>query len=98
MTNLIKLLREAADALEQAERRLDAVGRNLADGNELGSPSWNWSTRARKVISRGGFSLLLSDQVSADQLYDIKNFGPSTMREIREKLAKRGMYLKGERP
>ena len=57
------------------------------------------SVRARKCMIRLGISTIgdLINRTEAD-LLECKNFGVTTVNEIREKLAERGSYLVGEEP
>lgn len=61
--------------------------------------AFGFSVRIRKTARRLGFSTvgeLLT--FTAAQLLDVKNFGQVSLAEIREKLARYGLYLRGDKP
>ena len=57
----------------------------------------NLSVRARKCMNRLGINSL-GDliQRSADELLESKNFGMTSLNEVREKLAQYGLTLRGD--
>lgn len=57
----------------------------------------NLSVRARKCMMRLGVSTI-GDLVrrSADELLEVKNFGVTSLKEVREKLAEYGLRLRGD--
>ncbi|HMF14398.1 MAG TPA: DNA-directed RNA polymerase subunit alpha C-terminal domain-containing protein, partial [Gemmataceae bacterium] len=57
----------------------------------------NLSVRARKCMNRLGINTL-GDliQRTADELLESKNFGMTSLNEVREKLAQYGLSLRGD--
>jgi len=57
----------------------------------------NLSVRARKCMNRLGIATLGElVQRSADELLESKNFGQTSLSEVREKLAQLGLTLRGD--
>ena len=57
----------------------------------------NLSVRARKCMNRLGINTLGEViQRSADELLESKNFGMTSLNEVREKLAQLGLTLRGD--
>jgi DNA-directed RNA polymerase subunit alpha len=57
----------------------------------------NLSVRARKCMNRLGINSLADlVQRSADELLESKNFGMTSLNEVREKLAQFGLSLRGD--
>ena len=57
----------------------------------------NLSVRARKCMNRLGINTLGElVQRSADELLESKNFGMTSLSEVREKLAQYGLTLRGD--
>jgi len=58
----------------------------------------NFSGRVRKALYRLNITTVdeLTD-VTSDALLGCRNFGLTTLQEVRSKLAKQGLYLKGEK-
>ncbi len=59
----------------------------------------NLSVRARKCMNRLGINTL-GDliQRTADELLESKNFGMTSLTEVRDKLRQYGLSLRGDRP
>ena len=71
-----------------------------ADEQQLLSQSigeLNLSVRARKCTTKLGINLI-SDLVrrTAEDLMECKNFGVTSLNEVREKLTERGLKLRGD--
>ena len=68
---------------------VDLLGKPIAD--------LNLSVRARKCMIRLGINLL-SELVrrTGDDLLECKNFGVTSLNEVREKLTQHGMKLRGD--
>jgi DNA-directed RNA polymerase subunit alpha len=76
--------REPADEQEQA-----IMGKSVSD--------LNLSVRARKCMNRLGINAIGElVQRSADDLLESKNFGMTSLNEVREKLAQLGLSLRGD--
>jgi DNA-directed RNA polymerase subunit alpha len=78
--------------LEPAEASADEQEIHSLPINEL-----NLSVRARKCTSKLGIALI-GDLVrrTAEDLLECKNFGVTSLNEVREKLAERGLKLRGD--
>jgi DNA-directed RNA polymerase subunit alpha len=78
----------------------EVAGEPSTDDQELLSlpiTELNLSVRARKCTSRLGINIV-ADLVrrTADDLMECKNFGVTSLNEVREKLAERGLKLRGD--
>lgn len=88
---LADLLEEAAKALREADNALKNISR------KQGLPLSEFNTRIRKSLYRLGITTL--DQLcstTAIELLETKNFGERCLQEVREKLNKHGLCLRGE--
>lgn len=58
-----------------------------------------WSVRTRRAFERGGINDIseLTSKTAAE-LLDIRNFGQTSLNEVRSCLAARGLSLRGESP
>ena len=89
----------AAPAIAE-EAVADFAGEPTSDDQELLSlpiTELNLSVRARKCTTRLGINLV-ADLVrrTAEDLMECKNFGVTSLNEVREKLAERGLKLRGD--
>jgi DNA-directed RNA polymerase subunit alpha len=83
-----------------AEEPLAEMAEPTADEQELLSQpitELNLSVRARKCTTKLGINLI-SDLVrrTAEDLMECKNFGVTSLNEVREKLSERGLKLRGD--
>lgn len=98
---LASVLRHAAKLLEDAADTSADLSRALLSGIQPADSirELDLSVRARKVLARMGVHTI--DQlvgVRADSIADQKHCGIVTIEEIRQKMAARGLFLKGEKP
>ena len=80
---------EAVDATQLTEEEKTVLARPVSD--------LNLSVRARKCMNRLNIQTL-GELISrsADELLEIKNFGVTSLKEIREKLVEFNIRLKGD--
>ena len=89
-----KALYGLADALNALGNSIRPVSVRELAAREGGIGRLNLSVRARRGLERNGIASL--DELcarSADQLLDIRNFGMTSLHEIRTKLAEIGLRL-----
>jgi DNA-directed RNA polymerase subunit alpha len=100
----VSKLLQLADLLEQAAKALRDADASLAKGvrppERIPLSALNLSVRANKALSRRAdldFVDELTDLTAGD-LLELRNFGMTSLTEVRRKLEARGLYLKGEGP
>ena len=97
MLRLAMLLEEAAMALRSAATVVADLKVKIAEPM-LVSINDHLSMRARKALRKLHITKLEQlEQVSGDQILGCKNTGLSTLIEIREVMARHGLYLLGEK-
>ena len=94
-TDLADLLEKAATALREADAKLISV----PSTQETSVFKINFSVRVRKGLNRLNVTTVEQlCRLSALDFEDVKNFGPVALQEVRDKLKKYGLGLKGEAP
>lgn len=98
MSNGVFLTREPyADVLREIDCALRGATRVSSVTLDTPIGDLEWSVRTRNVFSR--FSIRTVGQLcdrSAAELNDFPNFGRTSLREVRERLADMGLALRGE--
>jgi DNA-directed RNA polymerase subunit alpha len=99
MLRLAKLMEEAAEGLRLSAAVLKDLEGKIENPVSTPVSKYRLRLRARKALERLNITDLTQlEKVSGDEILNCRNTGFASLIEIRELMAKHGLYLRDERP